>query len=135
MRPVLEMNGNQLCCLSPPAGGCAELVAMRNTAPPRIKYHWKHSTDRHRVNTKHSTRHSQPTQSSTDTTRYNTQTQGKKKHSQEMQHCIQLHTKYYPNMEKRAYRLWEYMEKRQCASNRRQVSAHTQDRKGWNETQ
>lgn len=34
------MNGNQLCSLAPPGGVCAELVAMRNTAPPRIKYHW-----------------------------------------------------------------------------------------------
>lgn len=39
---------DQLCSLSPPAGGCAELVAMRKIAPPRIKYHWntaQHSTE------------------------------------------------------------------------------------------
>lgn len=40
---------DQLCSLSPPAGGCAELVAMRKIAPPRIKYHWntaQHSKQR-----------------------------------------------------------------------------------------
>lgn len=35
----LYFSGNQLCSLPPPAGGCAELVAMRKIAPPRIKYH------------------------------------------------------------------------------------------------
>lgn len=44
-------SGTQLCSLPPPAGGCAELVAMRKIAPPRIKYHWK--TAQHQVNTLH----------------------------------------------------------------------------------
>lgn len=41
--------GIQLCSLPPPAGGCAELVAMRKIAPPRIKYHW--NTAQQGVNT------------------------------------------------------------------------------------